>query len=109
MDAAKGAKVMGLGKALAKVLAAKRRAIAPATGSGKVSFAFSWVVRNHENENLDASEHVELVEGPGGAFLSCKTEVLALAPMLNEQGQLGLIIYVDDRKSPMVLGTVPYS
>jgi len=98
---------MGLGKALGKALTARRKTVSPVIASNGMTFF--WAVRNRNDEDLDASKHVDLVQEEGGAFLSCKTSVAVLRPVMNEQGQPGIIIYVDDQKSPMVLGTVPYS
>jgi hypothetical protein len=77
-------------------------------GKDSPQASFFWLVRGHDDDELEASEHIELVDDESGPFLSCKTHIVALKPVVNEQGQQGIIIYVDDQTRPMILGTFPY-
>lgn len=72
---------------------------------------FFWLVQNSKGEILDTSrsrEYVELVKNKGVEVLMCKTEVVGLRPIWNEEGKPGVIIYVGDGKAPAVTGTVRY-
>lgn len=67
-----------------------------------------WVVRNEDEETLSIQDHVNLIERGGESFLECKSKVVGLRAVQDEKGSPGVIIYVEDRKKPMILGTVYY-
>ena len=67
-----------------------------------------WVVRNEDEKTLNIQDHVNLIEKGGESFLECKSKVVGLRAVQDEKGAPGVIIYVEDKKKPMILGTVYY-
>lgn len=69
---------------------------------------FFWLVRSQEGKDLDPNTHLALTEKDDAPFLACKTEVLGLQIARNKEGKLGIIVYVIDKETPAVTGTVLY-
>ena len=83
----------------------REKALAEVRNAGE---SFFWLVRNSQGENLKADKHVSLMEVENKLFLACKTKIIALRPVMNEKGQPGVVVFVEDKKGPFVTGTVSF-